>query len=210
MLDDNANLGLTHLRPAENGQRPAGVRRGEHRRLAGNDLDDVGAIAHLAAHGPDELDLAVRLDPEHVAVSAGDADGKAGGLEPRSRGAGIDSVAQPDVDVALCARAACARYPSAQGPPGLLGCGRRYVEIRSCYVRGEVSDRGIKGVVHVAIDQAGQKSFPAPINNLDSLRHGPAGATGEHGTDPLTFDDDVNLGQRRVRYAVDQPDSRNR
>ena len=59
----------------------------------------------------------------------------------------------------------------------------------------------------MAIDQAGQKSFPAPINNLDSLRHGPAGATGEHGTDPLTFDDDVNLGQRRVRYAVDQPDS---
>ncbi len=59
----------------------------------------------------------------------------------------------------------------------------------------------------MAIDQAGQKSLPAAINDLDSLGHGPAGATGEHGTDPPTFDDDVNLGQRRVCHAVDQPDS---
>src|SRR5262249_20957344 len=71
----------------------------------------------------------------------------------------------------------------------------------------EVSDRRIKGVVHVAVDQAGQKSLPAAINDFDSLRHGPVCATGKHRADPLTFDEYVNVSQRRVRHAVNQPDS---
>ena len=70
-LDDRPDLGLGQLGRAVDHPSRREARRREHRRLRGDDLDDVGAVADDAARRSGEAFGAIRLEAERVAMPPG-------------------------------------------------------------------------------------------------------------------------------------------
>jgi hypothetical protein len=199
LADDRVELALGHLLDAGDGGR-------QHRSLAGDHLDDVGAVTNVGTHSSDEARLPVGLASEPPAVSAGDRQRRARGQEAWSWNVPlVDAVAQQDVEVARGARAPSRRHASFERPPRHPRGPQEHRRVVPEEPERILNVR-IQGVVGVAVDQPWQER---PAVTLDDGRAGGDRARrigGLDGGDPLALDGHVEPGPRRVGDGVDHPD----
>ena len=210
--DDGPELGLGQLGRSVDHSSRLVSRRGEHRRLRCDDLDDIGAVADDAARGGGERLGAIRLEPERVAMPPGRPDRGPGRDQPRSGHLTCsDRVAQCDLEVADRPGAARGRDAGAQGD-GRVGC--RGAEDLGVRAAGDRRDRAlgrIEGVVRVGVDQSGKQRPPATVDD-DGRRSVVGGvgrqrrAVGDDRRDPLAIDHDVDILEGDIGHAIDEPD----
>ena len=137
---------------------PGEAGRREHGRLRGDHLDHVGAVADDPAGRGHEGRRIVRLQAELVAVTAGDADRRGRRQDARTgHVAGVDRVAQGDLEVPERARAACGRHAGAERRGRVTGGGQHDLGVRAPEDGPDRALGRIERVVRVGVDQPGQE-----------------------------------------------------
>ena len=182
-----------------------GHARRQHGRLARHDLDDLRAVADVRPDGLHELERAVGLAPELVAVTAGDRQRRSGGQHPRSGDlSGVDRGTQHDIEVRRRAGAASGRHPALQRAAGHAGRPEHELLDGLEVVQHEaVLDRRVDRVVGVAVDQAGQQGRARGVDHRRVRRDRACRIGRLDRRDQLARDDDIEVRPRGVAHPVD-------
>ena len=127
--------------------------------------------------------------------------------------AGVDRVAQGDLEVAQRARAPGRRHAGPEGHGGVTGGGQHDLRVRAPEDDPDRSLGRIEGVVRVGVDQPGQEGLAGAVDAGDRRSGGISGVAIGPGRvvwldrrDPVAVDEHVDVLPGGVGHAIDQSD----